>query len=249
MLDVDGSRADGGGLLGGEPPGLRCPPASSVAARESKECIMVEPAFEQSPNVLTGAAGRRDALGAISGAGMALLAALGLAGSSEAKKKNKDNGGNNHKNRAHTEKKGKGKSKPGPTGPTGPTGPAGGGAGDGVTGPTGPTGAASQVTGPGGSTGPQGLTGPAGARPTIAVVTRQGDSFLLEGPEAAFRSVQCNVGELAVGGGLADDGQVTAGCQMILSYAFDDREWRVLVTCPAGNFGTFAVQARCMSVS
>jgi hypothetical protein len=122
---------------------------------------------EPATNVLTETAKRRDALGMLSAAGMA-LATLGLVQESDAKKKN-HSGGKNRKDRSQAEKKGGGgKGKAGPTGPTGPTGPAGGGTGAGATGPTGPTGptgAASQVTGPAGSigpTGPRGETGPAG---------------------------------------------------------------------------------------
>jgi hypothetical protein len=43
--------------------------------------------FDQSVEALDGSSGRRKALGAISAAGMALLAALGLADGGEAKKK------------------------------------------------------------------------------------------------------------------------------------------------------------------
>jgi hypothetical protein len=122
--------------------------------------------LEQPSYSIIGVAGRRDALRSLSAAGMALLAALGLAEAGEAKKNKHNGSGNNHKKRAQAEKKGGGKGKPGPTGPTGPTGPAGGGTGDGATGPTGPTGPVGQsgLAGPVGPIGAPGVTGPAGLR-------------------------------------------------------------------------------------
>src|SRR5262245_31933912 len=91
--------------------------------------------------------GRRNALRSLSAAGMALLAALGLAGGGEAiKNKNRHN-----PNRGQAERKrGGGRGKPGPTGPTGPTGPAGNG--ESVIGPTGPI-------RPTGEIGPVGISG------------------------------------------------------------------------------------------
>jgi hypothetical protein len=151
---------------------------SRVAARE---VIVDENTFEQAPKARTGIAGRRDALGAISAAGMALFAALGLAHESEAKK-HKPNGGNNEYNRNQAEgKKGKGKGK-GKPGPTGPTGPAGG--------PTGPT-------GPQGNTGDTGPEGPAGGSPRS--ITRHGPED--RGSNFLTSTANCDSGEHAVGGG------------------------------------------------
>jgi hypothetical protein len=160
-----------------------------------------ESAFEHAPKALTGIAGRRHALGAISAGALALLAALGLAEGGSAKKNKNNGGGNDHKNRVQANKKGKGKSKPGPTGPTGPAGPAGNG--ESVTGPTGPegpagpTGAASQVTGP---TGPRGATGPKGdTGPAPSSVVRVGPDS--NGSGNLESTANCNPGEHAVGGG------------------------------------------------
>lgn len=103
---------------------------------------MDESHSHQARKCLATGAVRRDAFRAISAAGVALLAALGLASDSDAKKR-KGYGGK-HKRRPQAERKGS-KGKRGPTGPTGPTGPAGGDMGAGATGaigPTGPTGAA-----------------------------------------------------------------------------------------------------------
>lgn len=154
-------------------------PSSCCFAVSTMEVVVEESAFEQSSQVLTGATGRRNALGAISSAGMALLAAIGLATGSEAKKNKSKGGGNNHKDRNQAEKKkGGGKGKPGPTGPTGPTGPAGGGTGAGATGPPGPT-------------------GPAG--PSQVSVTRVGAED--SGSQFLTSTANCEPGEHAVGGG------------------------------------------------
>jgi hypothetical protein len=144
------------------------------------------PHRDQSLSALAGSAARRDALRSLSAAGMALLAALGLAHDSGARNRKRKQAGNDRKERNQAEGK-RGKGKPGPTGatgPTGPTGPAGGGTGAGVTGPTGPagptgaSGAASQVTGPAGPTGPRGETGPAGMGGTVAAtVASAGTTF------------------------------------------------------------------------
>jgi hypothetical protein len=137
---------------------------------------MDENRVDQSPKAAPVFGGRRNALRSLSAAGMALLAAIGLAEAGEAKKNKHHGGGNNHRKQAQAagKKGGKGKSKPGPTGPTGPTGPAGGGTGAGSTGPTGPTGLAGE-TGPGGPTGPTGGTGPAGTNgvQTATIFTQQ----------------------------------------------------------------------------
>ncbi len=118
---------------------------------------MDETAADQSASGAPGVSRRRDALGAIGAASLAMVAALGLAEGGEARNKKKNRGGSNNRHRPESEKKkGGGKGKPGPTGPTGPTGPAGGGTGAGSTGPTGPT-------GPTGASGPTGRTGAAGS--------------------------------------------------------------------------------------
>lgn len=55
---------------------------------------------DQSLPVLAGTAGRRAALGALSAAGMALLAGLGLAATSDANKESKNGGGHDQRKRA-----------------------------------------------------------------------------------------------------------------------------------------------------
>jgi hypothetical protein len=84
---------------------------------------------------LAGIAGRRESLRSLSGAGVALLAALGLADRGAAKKNGRDSKAKQERHRNHGHKRQKGER--GKTGPSGPTGPAGSG---GVTGPTGPAG-------------------------------------------------------------------------------------------------------------
>lgn len=174
---------------------------------------MDETRWERSMKAIADHSGRRDALRSLGVAGMALLAALGLADGGEAKKKH-DRRGNDHKNQSRAAKKGGGGGgKRGSTGPTGPTGPAGGGAGVGATGPTGPTGptgvsgspgatgptgpagAGSQVTGPTGATGP---TGSAGSSPLPVV--RFGPARVGAGQHESIAN--CEPGEHATGGGI-----------------------------------------------
>ena len=63
---------------------------------------MIENAIADSPKELAGTAGRRDALRSLGAAGMALLAAVGLAEGSQARKgKNRDGKGRNKHQRNH----------------------------------------------------------------------------------------------------------------------------------------------------
>lgn len=197
---------------------------------------MDESRIEQSSPVMTG--GRRDALRSLSAAGMAVLAALGLAEAGEAKKNKNNGGGNNHKKRAQAEKKrgGGGKSKPGPTGPTGPTGPAGGGTGAGATGPTGPTGAQGNV----GSTGPE---GPAGPLPAVTQV--EGNIAQCASGVTLCRSTQCPSGAVAIGGGFTtteDDAFLNSSRR---NGNFDNF-WDVCVGCPTAGFFTPFVMCMAM---
>jgi hypothetical protein len=224
--------------------------------------------IEQTDPPLGGAAGRRDALRSLSAAGMALLAALGLATSGESKK---NNGGNNHKRRDHdknrdqrksqAEKKGGGKGKPGPTGPTGPTGPAGGGTGAGSTGPTGPTGAqgntgntgatgptgpagaASQIAGPTGPTGRTGPTGPSAPTPTITTVA--GSPFDVAPGDVGGDFPACPSGSTAISAGFVIH---SVGCFPVQFRRYDARTYFISVWCPDTSFGTHVdTEVICMS--
>lgn len=209
---------------------------------------MDETNADQHVNVRTASSGRRNALGALSAAGIALLAALGLADSGEARKKKNKSGGDNHQNRGHVEKKGNGKSKPGPAGPTGPTGPAG--SGESVTGPTGPTGApgpsgttgaASQVTGPTGPRGVQGIQGPTGPQFTVTRVT--GSPFPIAAGSFAAGNATCPDGTLAISGGVEVG---NPACFMMQSIRLTSQIWLVAVTCPGGTGVTATVEAMCL---
>ena len=87
----------------------------------------------------------------------------------------------------------------GRSGPMGPAGPTGDRGAQGTAGEPGPKG----ERGPQGPTGPKGDAGPAGApagAPAINIVTRS-TSHLVVGPQAFTRSMHCNDGERATGGG------------------------------------------------
>jgi hypothetical protein len=204
--------------------------------------------IEQTDPPRGGASGRRAALRSLSTAGLALLAAIGLATGGEAKK---NNGGNSHKKRDHDKNrdqrksqaagKGGGKGKPGPTGPTGPTGPAGGGTGAGSTGPTGPAGAASQITGP---TGPTGHTGPAGSPAPTPTVTRvTGTPFNVGSGGTNSGIAICPSGTTPISGGFSAN---TNECFAVLSLT--GPEWfQATVRCPSSSVGaTVSVKAVCI---
>ena len=126
-----------------------------------------------------GDGGRRQLLGSLGAAGLAVMAGLGLqATTAEKKRKGKSKSKNKHTSAGaehHRNGKNGKNGKQGPKGPTGPTGPAGSGSGsEGATGPTGPT-------GPTGLTGPAGPSGDAGEAGTPGQIGPQG----ITGPDGA----------------------------------------------------------------
>ncbi len=219
--------------------------------------------IEQTDPPLGGAAGRRDALRSLSAAGMALLAALGLANGGDAKKqnnhKNRDSDSNRDQRKSQSEGKNRGgKRKPGPPGPTGPAGPAGGGTGAGSTGPTGPTGAqgntgetgpegpagaASQVTGPTGPTGRSGPTGPSAPTPTITTVA--GSPFDVAPGDVGGDFPACPSGSTAISAGFVIH---SVGCFPVQFRRYDARTYFISVWCPDTSFGTHVdTEVICMS--
>jgi hypothetical protein len=218
---------------------------------------MNESQIDESQDLLNGPSRRRDALRSISAAGLALIAALGLAqGNDAAKKKNK--GGKNHdknRNQAEGKKGGGGKGKPGPTGPTGPTGPAGDGESvtgptgpQGQAGPTGPAGAPSLVTGP---TGPRGLQGPTGPRgPQFAITRVQGNSVQCapSGGGLCSSFATCPSGSVAIAGGLR---QVYSppGCALLQSTRINTQTWEIDVICLGTATATLTSEVMCLSQS
>jgi hypothetical protein len=193
---------------------------------------MDERRFERSMRAITELPGRRDALRSLGGAGVGLLAALGLVGGSEAR--NKNHRSHPHNSHPHAEKKkGRGgKGKPGPTGPTGPTGPAGGG--ESVTGPTGPA----------GPTGPRGQTGPTGSSATVSVVNGSLAVFDVTDAGRNDGTSVCPAGSTAISATIAVS---NSNCGFLASGQDGEDRWLVDLQCPTGNasFGN-SVQAICL---
>jgi hypothetical protein len=183
-----------------------------------------ESRVDQSLHVLSETAGRRTALGALSAAGMAVLAGLGLANGVEAKKQKNNGGGHDQRDRSKQRKRTKRRQQnsgasPSPDetdvpaddaaeggveadtkllglrGPTGPTGPAGTTGAAGASGPQGLQGVPGD-TGPTGPAGAQGVPGSAGAP-----VFRWGNQSTRL-PNGVISSVaSCHAGEHVVDGG------------------------------------------------
>jgi hypothetical protein len=194
---------------------------------------MGESPFDQSVKTLADSAGRREALRSLSAAGMALLAALGLANGSTARK-HQHHGANHHPQQAHAEKKGKGKGK------SGPTGPAGGGTGAGATGPAGPTGPKGNT----GNSGPAGPTGPAASTPTITVM--DGDSFDVPAGDTKEGDASCPPGAFGIDGTLFVDNTL---CFVTSIYASDERTYFFRVRCPTGIAATVTPRITCIAFS
>lgn len=177
---------------------------------------------------LTSAAGRRDAVRSLGAAGVALLAALGLADAARAGQHHRS--GRKHKRRerdrkkpqtsspapasdgsldgtsdenglVQAEKKGK-LGPPGPAGPTGATGPGGSGS-QGPTGPQGATGSQGPAgpTGETGAAGATGDTGPTGPSAAPSIVTVQGGSVPIASGGTATTDASCGCGYEAIAGG------------------------------------------------
>jgi hypothetical protein len=210
------------------------------------EIIVDESRFNQSLPRIAGPAGRRDALRALSAAGMALLVTLGLADGGEARKHRRRDGKHHDKNGAQAEgKKDGGKGKPGPTGPTGPTGPAGGGTSAGATGPTGPAGPQG-LQGSQGVAGPAGPQGPAGPRATFTRL-ETASANIPPGGHKQF-TPECPVGSVAVGGGVSI-ASGTRRCWVNSSYPNTERMWIATAVCDtgAGDGGTARGYVVCAS--
>lgn len=191
---------------------------------------MDERRLERSLQAIVEQPGRRDALRSLGAAGVALLAAVGLAGGGEAKK-HKGNGGNHqHEHRPQAEKKG-GKGKRGPIGPTGPTGPAGGGTGAGATGPTGPT----------------GDTGATGASATVSVVYGSYVEFDVPTGDEDDGASQCPAGSTAISASIFVS---NPRCGIRVSGQLDGNSWLLDINCPAGesSVGNF-LQAICLQTA
>jgi hypothetical protein len=187
---------------------------------------------ESSPGM---ASGRRDALRSLSAAGMALLAAIGLAEGSEAKRnggksKNKGAGAEHHKRRGHRRKKGK-RGSSGPSGPTGPSGPSGGTGGAGVSGATGPT-------------GPRGDTGATGASAAVSIVMGPQVSFASSPSNSAIS--ECPAGSTPIS---ANIGIVNELCGITASEVSAETGWRLAIRCPDGGSSINAVQAICLQTT
>jgi hypothetical protein len=177
-----------------------------------KETTMEESRFDESVKALADATDRRDALRSLGAAGMAVLAALGLADASARENKN---GGRKGRRKDRRQSRAQGRGKDGATrqalaaagaeagppddipaplrGPTGPTGP---------TGLQGDTGVASSVPGPAGETGPTGPAGVPGPSCTAGTPILRKGRFETGGhPGIISSEVSCNAGEHAVNGG------------------------------------------------
>jgi hypothetical protein len=186
---------------------------------------MTKTGVDETVQLSTTAAGRRDALRSLGAAGVALLAAQGL---HDAAAKNGNGGGKGRdsKKRKKTRPGRAGTPRPagqdsapaeadgavqaqandkkdGPTGPTGPTGPRGeaGAQGDpgapGTQGPAGPIGPAGPAGADSQVAGPTGPTGPAGS-PSLSRITFGSNE---SGSGDVISIAECDPGWHAVGGG------------------------------------------------
>jgi hypothetical protein len=228
---------------------------------------MDETRLDQALKALASSAGRREAVRSLGAAGIASLAAIGLAHAAEGKgqdhrKKTTRGAGRQSEDwpsDTSTEAGGDAASshdrigepidseraafeaekrgKRGKPGKTGPTGPIG------PRGPRGPGGGDTGPTGPSGR-GPTGPTGATGATPALTIVKTAGAGGSVASGGSSQADAVCNGGSAISGGAVLSNTR----CWIVASDSTSNlTRWSVTVACPDNESATFTNFAICLS--